>query len=86
MAALILIDKPEPPHTKPSIRIARNPFNHPQRPALVAQARGSWAFYAPPPAVLASYGLSSEEAVHAARRLRCVAHGFATLEVAGGSA
>jgi AcrR family transcriptional regulator len=35
-------------------------------------------------AVLASYGLASEEAVHAARGLRSVAHGFATLEVAGG--
>ena len=35
-------------------------------------------------AVLASYGLSSEEAAHAARGLRSVAHGFATLEVAGG--
>ena len=35
-------------------------------------------------AVLASYELSGEEAVHAARGLRSVAHGFATLEVAGG--
>ena len=35
-------------------------------------------------AVLASDGLSSEEAAHAARGLRSVAHGFATLEVAGG--
>ena len=35
-------------------------------------------------AVLASYGLSGAEAVHAARGLRSVAHGFATLEVAGG--
>ena len=35
-------------------------------------------------AVLASYGLSNEEAVHGARGLRSVAHGFATLEVAGG--
>ncbi len=35
-------------------------------------------------AVLASYGLSGEEAVHAARGLRSIAHGFATLEVAGG--
>ena len=35
-------------------------------------------------AVLASYGLSGEEAVHAARGLRSVAHSFATLEVAGG--
>jgi hypothetical protein len=36
--------------------------------------------------VLASYGLSSEEAVHAAWGLKSVAHGFATLEVAGGLA
>jgi hypothetical protein len=35
-------------------------------------------------AVLASYELSGEQAVHAARGLRSVAHGFATLEVAGG--
>ena len=35
-------------------------------------------------AVLASYGLSGEEAVHTARGLRSIAHGFATLEVAGG--
>ena len=35
-------------------------------------------------AVLASYGLSGEESVHAARGLRSIAHGFATLEVAGG--
>jgi AcrR family transcriptional regulator len=35
-------------------------------------------------AVLASFGLSGEEAGHAARGLRSVAHGFATLEVAGG--
>ena len=35
-------------------------------------------------AVLASYGVRGEDAVHAARGLRSVAHGFATLEVAGG--
>ena len=35
-------------------------------------------------AVLASYDLRGEDAVHAARGLRSVAHGFATLEVAGG--
>lgn len=35
-------------------------------------------------AVLASCGLSGEDALHAARGLRSVAHGFATLEVAGG--
>jgi AcrR family transcriptional regulator len=36
-------------------------------------------------AVLASCGIrGAEEAIHAARGLRSVAHGFATLEVAGG--
>lgn len=35
-------------------------------------------------AILASYGLYGEEAVHAARGLRSVAHVFASLEVAGG--
>jgi AcrR family transcriptional regulator len=34
--------------------------------------------------VLASCGIRDEGAVHAARGLRAVAHGFATLEVAGG--
>jgi AcrR family transcriptional regulator len=35
-------------------------------------------------AVLASCGIRDEGAVHAARGLRAVAHGFATLEAAGG--
>jgi AcrR family transcriptional regulator len=35
-------------------------------------------------AVLASYGLRGEEALHAARGFRSVVHGFATLEAAGG--
>jgi AcrR family transcriptional regulator len=35
-------------------------------------------------AVLASYGLEGERAVHAVRGLRSVVHGFATLESAGG--
>jgi AcrR family transcriptional regulator len=35
-------------------------------------------------AVLASYGLRGEDALHAARGLRSVVHGFATLEVSGG--
>jgi len=35
-------------------------------------------------AVIASFGLSGEEAVHAVRALRSAVHGFATLEVAGG--
>lgn len=35
-------------------------------------------------AVLASFGLSGADAVHAARGLRSVVHGFASLELAGG--
>jgi AcrR family transcriptional regulator len=35
-------------------------------------------------AVLASYGLSGEAALHAVRGVRSVVHGFATLEAAGG--
>jgi AcrR family transcriptional regulator len=35
-------------------------------------------------AVIASFGLSGEEALHAVRGLRSAVHGFATLEVAGG--
>jgi AcrR family transcriptional regulator len=56
-------------------------LSHPDDPEL-AQAEGQ--AFEPVLAVLASYGLSGEEAVHAARGLRSVAHGFATLEVAGG--
>jgi AcrR family transcriptional regulator len=35
-------------------------------------------------AVLSAYGLSGEQAVHAVRGLRSVAHGFSTLELTGG--
>ena len=35
-------------------------------------------------AVIESFDLSGEEAIHAVRALRSVVHGFATLEVAGG--
>jgi AcrR family transcriptional regulator len=35
-------------------------------------------------AVVASFGLTGEEALHAVRGLRSLAHGFATLEIAGG--
>ena len=35
-------------------------------------------------AVLAGYGLTGHAAVHAARGLRAIVHGFATLEVGGG--
>jgi len=35
-------------------------------------------------AVMASFGLQGEEAVHSVRGLRSMVHGFATLEIAGG--
>lgn len=35
-------------------------------------------------AVIASFGLTGNEALHAARGLRSLVHGFATLEIAGG--
>jgi AcrR family transcriptional regulator len=35
-------------------------------------------------AIVASLGLQSEDAIHAARAFRSMVHGFATLEVAGG--
>ena len=35
-------------------------------------------------AVMASFGLEDEDAVHAVRGLRSVVHGFATLEISGG--
>lgn len=35
-------------------------------------------------AVVASFGLSGEDAIHAVRGLRSLVHGFATLEIAGG--
>jgi AcrR family transcriptional regulator len=54
---------------------------YPEDPAF--QAAEAEAFEAVL-AVLASYGLEGEEALHAARGLRSVVHGFATLEVAGG--
>ena len=34
--------------------------------------------------VMASFGLEGEEAIHAIRGLRSLAHGFATLEISGG--
>jgi AcrR family transcriptional regulator len=56
-------------------------LSHPDDPEL-AQAEGQ--AFEPVLAVLASYGLSGDEAIHAARGLRSVAHGFATLEASGG--
>lgn len=35
-------------------------------------------------AVMASFGLQGEEAIHSVRGLRSMVHGFATLEIAGG--
>ena len=57
-------------------------FSYPDDPEFeVAEAEG----LEPVLAVLASCGISSgEEAIHAARGLRSVAHGFAALEEAGG--
>ena len=56
-------------------------LSNPDDPQL-AQAEGQ--AFEPVLAVLASYGLSGEEAVHAARGPRSVAHLLATLEVEGG--
>jgi AcrR family transcriptional regulator len=56
-------------------------LSHPDDAQLAQAERRA---FEPVLAVLASYGLSGEEAIHAARGLRSVAHGFATLEVAGG--
>lgn len=70
-----------------------------QRPGLYEATVRSYRLYAPNDpelgaaegealevvlAVLASCGVSGEEAIHAARGLRSVAHGFATLEEGGG--
>ena len=35
-------------------------------------------------AVMASFGLEGEDALHAVRALRSLVHGFSTLELAGG--
>lgn len=70
-----------------------------ERPGLYAAAvRSSWLREPEDPelraaeeeavgivlAVLASYGLEGEDALHAVRGLRSAVHGFATLEAAGG--
>jgi AcrR family transcriptional regulator len=70
-----------------------------ERPGLYEATVRSYRLYAPDDpglgaaeadalepvlAVLSSCGLHGEEAIHAARGLRSVAHGFATLEQAGG--
>lgn len=70
-----------------------------QRPGLYAETVTSPRLYAPDDpelreaegaalepvmAVLASLGVTGEDAIHAARGLRSVAHGFATLQQSGG--
>lgn len=70
-----------------------------ERPGLYAATVKSYRLYAPDDpeleaaereviepvfAVLSSCGVRGEEAVHAARGLRSIAHGFATLETAEG--
>lgn len=56
-------------------------FSHPGDPELGAAEAEALA---PVLSVLASCGLRGDEAMHAARGLRSLAHGFATLEEAGG--
>jgi AcrR family transcriptional regulator len=56
-------------------------FSYPDDPELEAADRETVDTVL---AVLASYGLRGEEALHAARGFRSVVHGFATLEAAGG--
>ena len=53
----------------------------PEDPELAAAEEEG---FEPVLAVLGSHGIRGEEAIHAARGLRSVAHGFATLESAGG--
>jgi AcrR family transcriptional regulator len=50
-------------------------------PALVEAARAATEVVT---AVLAGYGLTGEDAVHAARAFRSAVHGFASLEAGGG--
>lgn len=56
-------------------------LSYPEDPAFQAVERETLETVL---AVLASYGLSGDEALHAARGFRSTVHGFATLEVAGG--
>ncbi len=56
-------------------------LSYPEDPAFEAAEREAFEAVL---AVLASYGLRGEEAMHAARGFRSVVHGFATLEVSGG--
>lgn len=56
-------------------------LSEPDDPGLAAAER---EVFEPVLAVLGSCGLWNEEAIHAARGLRSIAHGFATLEESGG--
>ena len=56
-------------------------LSYPEDPAFQAVERETLEMVL---AVLASYGLRGDEALHAARGFRSTVHGFATLEVAGG--
>lgn len=56
-------------------------LSEPDDPGLAAAER---EVFEPVLAVLDSCGLWNEEAIHAARGLRSIAHGFATLEESGG--
>jgi AcrR family transcriptional regulator len=56
-------------------------LTYPEDPAFQAVERETMETVL---AVLASYGLSGDEALHAARGFRSTVHGFATLEAVGG--
>lgn len=57
------------------------PAPDPADAELIALSRGPVEVVA---AVLAPYGLADDDAVHAVRGLRSLAHGFASIEAAGG--
>lgn len=57
------------------------PAPDPEDAELLALSRGPVEVVA---AVLAPYGLADDDAIHAVRGLRSLAHGFASLEAAGG--
>ncbi|MEV1289950.1 TetR-like C-terminal domain-containing protein [Micromonospora sp. NPDC049679] len=62
-------------------RYAAVPAQPRDEPAVASAAAGLMDVVL---AVLTGYGLTGSAAIHAARRLRATAHGFASLEAAGG--
>jgi AcrR family transcriptional regulator len=62
-------------------RYAAMPADPLHHPALVATGTRLFKMLL---GVLSGYGLADDEAIHAARRLRVVVHGFASIEAEGG--